>query len=80
MEAAPRFDRLRAHSIGLPQVLFQSTITYANRIALGWIGDGIVLTVWLSLTRPERLRDMDRVYVEDESISPQDAAAQFPVA
>ena len=28
----------------------------------------------------ERLRDMDRVYVEDETITPQDAAALFPVA
>ena len=43
-------------------------IKYANWIALGWIVAGIVLTVWLSLTRPERLRDMDRVYVEDETM------------
>ena len=39
-------------------------IKYANWAALGWI----VLTVWLSLARPERLRDMDRVYVEDETV------------
>jgi amino acid transporter len=44
-------------------------IKYANWIALGWIVAGIVLTVWLSLTRPERLRDMDRVYVEDETVA-----------
>jgi amino acid transporter len=55
-------------------------IKYANWIAIGWIVAGLVLTVWLSVTRPERLRDMERVYVEDETLSPADAAAQFPVA
>lgn len=55
-------------------------IKYANWIAIGWIVAGIVLTVFLSITRPERLRDMGRVYVEDETLSPADAAAQFPVA
>ena len=55
-------------------------IKYANWIAIGWIAAGIVLTIWLSTARPERLRDMERVYVEDETLSPADAAAQFPVA
>ncbi len=55
-------------------------IKYANWIAIGWIVAGIVLTVWLSITRPERLRGMERVYVEDETLSPADAAGQFPVA
>ena len=43
-------------------------IKYANWIALGWIVAGIVLTVWLSLTRPERPRAIDRLYVEDETV------------
>ena len=55
-------------------------IKYANWIALGWIGAGIVLTVWLLAARPEKLRDMDRVYVEDETLTPADAAATFPTA
>src|SRR2546421_769637 len=44
-------------------------IKYANWIALGWIGAGLVLTVWLYARYPERLRDMDRVYVEDETVA-----------
>jgi amino acid transporter len=43
-------------------------IKYANWVALGWIALGVVLTVWLSMTRPDRLRDMERVYVEDETV------------
>ncbi len=39
-----------------------------------------VVTILVVKFRPDRLADLDRVYVEDESISPQDAAAQFPVA
>src|SRR5437588_4805580 len=49
-------------------------IKYANWIALGWIGAGLVLTVWLTQRAPERLRDMDRVYVEDETIAPEPAS------
>ena len=45
-----------------------------------WIGAGIVLTIWLLSARPEKLRDMDRVYVEDETLAPADAAATFPTA
>ena len=41
---------------------------------------GVVVTILVVKFRPDRLADLDRVYVEDESISPQDAAAQFPVA
>ena len=91
------FDRLRVHSIGLPQVLFQSIthtapaaavaysiyisvpfsrfpptypIKYANWVALGWIGLGLVLTAVLYARYPDRLRDMERVYVEDETFIP----------
>jgi len=50
-------------------------IKYANWIAIGWIVAGIVLTVWLSMTRPERLRDMERVYVDDETVAPESGTA-----
>jgi hypothetical protein len=30
---------------------------------------GIVRAIWLALTRPERLRDMERVHVEDETVT-----------
>jgi amino acid transporter len=55
-------------------------IKYANWIAIGWIVAGVVLTIWLSIARPERLRAMERVYVDDETLAPADAAATFPVA
>jgi amino acid transporter len=44
-------------------------VKYANWAALIWIGAGIVLTFVLSKTRPDRLRDMERVYVEDETLT-----------
>ena len=53
-------------------------IKYANWIGVGWVGLGIVLTIWLSLTRPERLRDMERVYVEDETEPPADGVIPTP--
>src|ERR671923_2002420 len=58
-------------------VKFEPTypIRYANWIALGWIAAGVALTVWLWLREPARLRDMERVYVEDETIAPAAAPA-----
>ena len=53
---------------------------YANWVAGIYTIVGIVVTILVVRFRPDRLADLDRVYVEDESISPQDAAAQFPVA
>ena len=38
----------------------------ANWVALVWTVGGIALTAWLVSKRPERLADMERVYVEDE--------------
>jgi amino acid transporter len=55
-------------------------IKYANWVAIAWTVLGIVLTVVVVLFRPQRLSDIDHVYVEDETLSPADAAAQFPVA
>ena len=51
-------------------------IKYANWFALGWIGVGIVLTLWLMARYPDRLKDMERVYVEDETVAPATAVAE----
>jgi amino acid transporter len=53
-------------------------IKYANWIALGWIGVGIVLTFVLYARYPDRLRDMERVYIEDETVIPEAAPATAP--
>jgi hypothetical protein len=45
-------------------------IKYANWVALGWIGLGLVLTAVLYARYPDRLRDMEHVYVEDETFIP----------
>ena len=44
-------------------------IKYANWIALGWVGAGLALTVYLLQRHPDRLRDMERVYVEHETVA-----------
>jgi amino acid transporter len=41
-------------------------VKIGNWIALAWFVIGVVLTVWVTTSRPERLRDMERVYVEDD--------------
>jgi amino acid transporter len=53
-------------------------IKYANWFALGWIGLGIVLTVVLMARAPDRLDDMERVYVEDETVAPTSTPAVEP--
>jgi amino acid transporter len=53
-------------------------VKYANWVALAWTILGIGLTVVLALTRPEKLEDMEHVYVDDESVSPSAAAATEP--
>ena len=53
-------------------------IKYANWFALGWIGVGIVLTIVLMARAPDRLDDMSRVYVEDETVAPQASPAVEP--
>src|SRR5919206_438318 len=50
-------------------------IKYANWIAIGWVVAGLGLTIWLWATAPDRLRDMERVYVEDETVAPEGASA-----
>jgi amino acid transporter len=53
---------------------------YANWVALAWAGLGVALTAYVVRFRRDRLADVDRVYVEDETIEPIDAAAAFPTA
>jgi hypothetical protein len=38
----------------------------ANWVALAWTVLGLAVTAWLARSRPQKLRDMERVYVEDE--------------
>jgi amino acid transporter len=47
---------------------------YANWIALAWAAAGVVLTFIVVRFAPERLRDVDRVYVEDETVAPESGA------
>jgi amino acid transporter len=53
---------------------------YANWIAIGWAALAVALTAFVTWREPQRLADVDRVYVEDETLTPPDAAAAFPVA
>jgi amino acid transporter len=48
---------------------------YANWVAIAWAGIGVVLTLLVTKMAPERLADVDRVYVEDETIAPESGAA-----
>jgi len=38
----------------------------ANWVALAWLVAGIGLTLWVTRSRPERLQDIEHVYVDDE--------------
>ncbi|HSC73941.1 MAG TPA: hypothetical protein VLB89_07230 [Gaiellaceae bacterium] len=49
-------------------------------IALGWAGLGIAVAAYVVLFARERVADIDRVYVKDETVSPPDATAAFPIA
>jgi amino acid transporter len=48
----------------------------ANWVALAWTVVGIGLTIWLATSRPERLKDIENVYVEDETDGGPAAAAR----
>jgi amino acid transporter len=50
----------------------------ANWVALAWTVIGIGLTIWLTTSRPERLRDIENVYVEDDTDGTAAAAARPP--
>ena len=53
-------------------------IKYANWVALAWTILGILLTIWLSTTRRDKLSDMERVYVEDDTVAPEARPAVEP--
>ncbi|HEU5215350.1 MAG TPA: APC family permease [Gaiellaceae bacterium] len=40
---------------------------YGNWVDIGWVGLGILLTIFLAMARPDKIEDMQRVYVEDET-------------
>jgi len=54
-------------------------IKYANWIGLGWIAAGVVLAAYVTMRYPDRARDMERVYVEDETVNPPNVAATSPL-
>ena len=66
--APRRFEHPHEHSIGLPSSRGAAGRPdqgrQLGRAQLAVIG--VVLTVWLARRRPDKLRDMERVYVEDE--------------
>jgi amino acid transporter len=45
-------------------------IKYGNWVAIAWTALGVALTAWVVARRPEKLRDLERVYVEDETVAP----------
>jgi amino acid transporter len=50
----------------------------ANWVAIAWTVLGIILTIVIVTLRPERLRDIDRVYVEDETAAAEPSPAVEP--
>jgi amino acid transporter len=53
---------------------------YANWIALAWAGLGLAATLFVVNFRPDKLADVDRVYVEDETVAPESGAAPSPAS
>jgi amino acid transporter len=51
---------------------------YGNWVAIAWAGLGVLATFLVVRLAPERLRDVDRVYVEDETVAPRTAPAAEP--
>jgi amino acid transporter len=43
---------------------------YGNWVDIAWVVLGLVLMIWLLATRPHKLDDMERVYVDDEAEAP----------
>src|SRR4051794_2577983 len=48
---------------------------YANWVALAWAGLGVLATIYIVMAHPEKLDDVDRVYVEDETVETPGATA-----
>ena len=56
-------------------------ILYANWVCYAWVGAGIVVTLLVVFFRPDKLSDVDRVYVEDTAAGlPPGAPAFEPTA
>jgi amino acid transporter len=55
-------------------------VKYANWVAIAWTVLGVLVTVWIVRTRPQRLDDMERVYVDDEPVTPETLPAFVPEA
>jgi amino acid transporter len=53
---------------------------YGNWVDIAWVILGLVLMIWLLARRPEKLQDMERVYVEDEPVTPEGLPAFVPEA
>ena len=51
---------------------------YGNWVDYAWLGLGIALTIFLAVWRPEKIKDMERVYVEDETVVAEDGTAPSP--
>jgi hypothetical protein len=53
---------------------------YGNWVDIAWVILGLALTAYVVLVRPDKLADIDRVYVEDETVAPESGAAPSPTA
>jgi amino acid transporter len=51
---------------------------YGNWVDIAWVILGLVLMIWLLATRPQKLQDMEHVYVEDETVAPEAPPAVEP--
>src|SRR4051812_25520051 len=55
-------------------------VKIANWVAAVWTIVGIVLTIWVATRRRDRLRDMERVYVEDDDPTKEETTPAVGVA
>jgi amino acid transporter len=53
---------------------------YGNWVDIAWVILGLALTVYVVLVRPDKLADIDRVYVEDETVAPESGTAPSPAS
>jgi hypothetical protein len=51
---------------------------YGNWVDIAWVILGLILMIWLLATRPHKLDDMERVYVDDEMTAPEAPPAAEP--
>ena len=53
---------------------------YGNWVDIAWVILGIALTAFVVWARPDKLEDIDRVYVEDETVAPESCATASPTS